>query len=57
MRCQHHSSDNDGLIQIAAELAARALRSDTSRVLAGLALVLGVPSAVIAFVFAFAAAR
>jgi hypothetical protein len=36
-------------------LAARALRSDTNRVPAGLALVLDVPSAVIALVFAFAA--
>ena len=36
-------------------LAARALRSDTNRVLAGLALALDVPSAVIALVFAFAA--
>jgi len=36
-------------------LAARALRSDTNRVPAGLALVLDVPSAVIALVLAFAA--
>ena len=36
-------------------LAARALRSDANRVLAGLALALDVPSAVIAWVFAFAA--
>ena len=36
-------------------LAVRALRSDTNRVAAGLALVLGVPSAVIALLFAFAA--
>ena len=36
-------------------LAARALRSDTNRVPAGLALVLDVPSAVIALLFAFAA--
>jgi hypothetical protein len=36
-------------------LAARALGSDTNRVPAGLALVLDVPSAVIALVFAFAA--
>jgi phage shock protein PspC (stress-responsive transcriptional regulator) len=36
-------------------LAARALRSDANRVPAGLALVLDVPSAVIALVFVFAA--
>jgi hypothetical protein len=36
-------------------LAARALRGDTNRVAAGLALILDVPSAVIALVFAFAA--
>jgi hypothetical protein len=36
-------------------LAARALRSDTNRGPAGFALVLGIPSAVIALVFAFAA--
>jgi hypothetical protein len=36
-------------------LVARALRSDTNRVPAGLALVLDVPSAVIAWIFAFAA--
>lgn len=36
-------------------LAARALRSDTNRVPAGLALVLDVPSAVIALIFAFGA--
>ena len=36
-------------------LAARALRGDTNRVPAVLALVLDVPSAVIALVFAFAA--
>ena len=36
-------------------LAARALRGDTNRVPAGLALVLAVPSVVIALVFAFAA--
>ena len=40
---------------LAGVLAARALRSDTSRVTAALALVLDVPSAVIALVFAFAA--
>ena len=36
-------------------LAARALRSDTNKVPAGLALVLSVPSAVIALIFVFAA--
>ena len=36
-------------------LAARALRSDTNRVPAGLALVLDVPSAVIALIFVFGA--
>src|SRR5688500_18962416 len=36
-------------------LAARSLRSDTNRVPAGLALVLAVPSAVIALVFVFGA--
>lgn len=36
-------------------LAAHALRGDTNRVAAGLALLLDVPSAVIALIFAFAA--